>query len=96
MIAIAICLSGIGLACILYKRTLLGVLIGAQILVTSAAMVFVIAGSAQASTASTGQALGLLVTLGGVAFTVAGYALSVRLFYLKKRVDMDELRSLKH
>jgi len=96
MIAIAVLLGGIGLACIVYKRSLLGTLIGIQILVLAAAMMFVLAGAVDSATTTQGHILGLLVTLAGVAQTVVGYALSVRLFYLKKRVSLDELRSLKH
>jgi NADH:ubiquinone oxidoreductase subunit K len=96
MIAIATVLGGIGLACMLYKRTLLGVLIGAQILAIGAAMAFLVAGSVSAANAPTGHVLALLATLGGVAFTVAGYAISMRLFYLRRRTGMDETRSLKH
>lgn len=95
MIMVAAALGGMGLVCMLYRRTLLGVLIGVQLLVVGATMVFVLAGVSSGVPVQ-GHLFGLFITLGGVAQLVTGYALSVRLFYLRRRAGMDELRSLKH
>ncbi|MGZ3698749.1 MAG: NADH-quinone oxidoreductase subunit NuoK [Bdellovibrionota bacterium] len=88
-------IGGLGLVCMISRRTLLGFLIGVQLLIVGATMVFVMAGVTSGVRAQ-GQVFGLFIALGGVAQLVVGYALSVRLFYLRKRVDMDEIRALRH
>lgn len=95
MIVTAAILGGLGLICLVSRRTLLGLLIGLQLLVLGATSIFVMAGVSSGAH-SHGHIFGLFIVLGGVAQLVVGYALAVRLFYLKKRVGMDELRSLKH
>ncbi len=95
MMLVAAALGGMGLFCMLFRKTLLGFLIGLQLMVLGATTVFVLAG-ALSGMANRGHIFGLFIVLGGVAQLVAGYALAVRLFCLKKRVEMDELRSLKH
>ena len=86
--------GGIGLACMMTRRTLLGLLVGIQLLILGSTMTFVLAGIPSGERAE-GHLAGLLITLGGLAQLAGGCALSVRMFYLKNRVDMDELRSLK-
>jgi NADH:ubiquinone oxidoreductase subunit K len=91
-------IGGLGLICLISRRTLLGTLIGVQLLVMGSTMVFVFAGLSGADTSSArveGHIAGLFVALLGVAQLVAGYALAIRLFYLKNKIDIDELRSLK-
>jgi NADH:ubiquinone oxidoreductase subunit K len=95
VIVVAAALGGLGLVCALYRKTLLGVLIGVQLMFLGATMIFVLAGFSSGALVN-GHAFGLFITLGGVGQLVVGYALAVRLFYLKKRAGMDELRSLKH
>ncbi len=94
MIIISAALGGLGLFCALYRRTLLGVLIGLQLLILGATTIFVQSGFASGAHVDS-HVFGLFIALGGVGQLVAGFAISVRLFYLKKRVAMDELRSLK-
>lgn len=98
MMIVGALLGALGLICILLRRTLLGVLIGIQLLVIGATTFFVLASitSESASVASQGHVFSVFIALGGVAQLVVGYALAVRLFYLKKRTGMDELRSLKN
>jgi len=86
--------GGMGLVCMISRRTLLGMLIGIQLLVLGSTMTFVLAGISSGARVE-GHLAGLLITLGGLAQLAGGCALSVRMFYLKNRVDMDELRSLK-
>lgn len=86
--------GGMGLACILSRRTLLGVLIGIQLLLLGATMAFVLAGISSGARIQ-GHIVGLFIVFGGVAQLVAGYSLAVRLFYLRGRIQMNELRSLK-
>jgi NADH:ubiquinone oxidoreductase subunit K len=95
MIVTAAALGGLGLVCMLVRRTVLGMLVGLQLLILGGTSVFVMAGAAAGDPVD-GHVFGLFVTIGGVAQLVVGYALAVRLFYLKKKAGMDELRSLRH
>ena len=88
-------LGGIGLMCVIYRKTVLGFLIGVQILVLGAASAFVFVGS-NTATAAQGHAFGFFIILGSVGQLVVGFSLAIRLFYLKKKTGMDELRSLRH
>lgn len=87
-------LGGLGLACVVSRKTLLGILVGIQLMVLGASMTFVLAGISSGARVS-GHVVALFIVLGGVAQLVGGYALSVRLFYLKNKVEIHELRSLK-
>lgn len=88
-------LGGLGLLCLLYRRTLLGVMIGVQLLSLGATLAFVLGGALNGAQVQ-GHIFGLFVTLIGVAQLVAGYALAIRLFYLKQNAGMDEVRSMRH
>lgn len=87
-------IGGLGLACLIWRRTILGIMIGIQLLILGSTLVFVLAGIS-AGVRLEGHVVALFVTLGGVAQLVAGFALAVRLFYLRNKTDMSELRSLK-
>lgn len=94
MMCLAGAIGAMGLVCMISRRTLLGVLLGVQLLALGATLMFVFAG------ASTGEFLGgsvfgTFVALGGIAQLGVGYAVAVRIFYLKKNVTMSELRTLK-
>lgn len=99
-------IGGMGLVCVMSRRTLLGMMVGVQLLVLGASMIFVLSGiAASLGTAEAGPALGdariqghvvgLFIAIGGVAQLAAGYALVIRLFYLKNKIEINELRSLK-
>jgi NADH:ubiquinone oxidoreductase subunit K len=94
MICIAAVLGGIGLTCALTRRTLLGVLIGLQLMILGASTAFVIAGVGSGAPVK-GQVFAFVLSVGALSQLVVGFALAVRLFYLRKRVGMDELRTLK-
>lgn len=94
MLAIAGMMGCLGLVCIIWRKTLLGVLIGGQILILGATLMFVLAGISSGARIE-GHLFGLFIALGGVAQLVAGYALAVRLFYLKNKNEMEHLRSLR-
>ena len=96
MIIVASLLGGLGLICILSKRTFLGVLIGFQFQIFSASMILVFAGSMAAGDVSRSHLFAFFVTLGGVAQLIVGFALGVRILYIKKTGKMDELRTLRH
>ncbi len=94
MMWVAGLMGGLGLACMVYRKTLLGVLIGVQILVLGSTLMLILAGISSGLTVK-GHIFGLFVTLGGLAQLVVGFALAIRLFFLKKSISMDELRTLK-
>jgi NADH:ubiquinone oxidoreductase subunit K len=94
MMWVAGLIGSLGLVCIISRRTLLGLLIGIQILILGSTMMFVLAGISSGLRVQ-GYIFGLFITLGGVVQLVIGYALAIRLFFLKKRIAMEELQALK-
>ena len=94
MMGIAGIIGGLGLVCMISRKSLLGLLIGLQILVLGSTMICVLAGIS-ADLRAEGYIFGLFITLGGVVQLVVGYALAIRLFFLKKRISMEELQALK-
>jgi NADH:ubiquinone oxidoreductase subunit K len=84
----------LGLASILSRKTLLGTLVGIQTLILGCSMTFVLAGISGGERVQ-GTLFATFILLSGVAQLVAGYALVIRFFYLKKGTEMRELRSLK-
>ncbi len=91
MIVIAAAVTGMGLICTLIRRTLLGVLIGIQLMMLGATMIFV-----SAKGGSEGHLFGLFIALSTLVQLVSGLAIAARLFMLKKRAEMDEITLLKH
>lgn len=87
-------MGGLGISCMVFRKTLLGLLIGVQLLVLGSTMMFVLAGISSGSP-DKGHIFGLFITLGGLAQLVVGFTLAIRLFFLKKSISMDELRTLK-
>lgn len=87
-------IAGTGMACLLYRRTALGVLIGIQLLMLAATLLFVVSGSSQPT--PLGDVSGLFITISALVQLAGGFALVVRLFYLKRKTGVEELRSLKH
>lgn len=87
-------LGGLGLASLVMRKTLLGVLVGVQLLVLGSTMMFVLSGIASGARPE-GHLSGFLIVLGGVAQLASGYALAIRRFYLRGDINTDELRVLK-
>ncbi|MDR3607470.1 MAG: NADH-quinone oxidoreductase subunit K [Oligoflexia bacterium] len=94
LIVLAAMLGGLGLFSVISRRTLLGIFAGIQLMLIGASMTFVLAGVASGAPLH-GHIVGLFIILGGVAQLVGGYALSTRLFYLRRQIGIQELRSLK-
>lgn len=95
MIITAALLGGLGLVCMMIRRTLLGILIGAQLLVLGGTTMMIMAGIA-AGLPVEGHLFALFILLGGVGQLVVGYALATRTFILRKRATIAEHCSLKH
>ena len=94
MTLVAGLMGGLGLICMISRKSLVGMLIGVQILLMGAALIFVLSGLDSAAKVQ-GHVAGLVIVLGGVAQVVGGFALAIRMFFLKDGISMDELRSLK-
>lgn len=95
MILIGIFLGILGVICILSKRTLLGVLIGAQLLSLGTTSSFVLGGIGTQDVVR-GHIFGIFIVMSGIAVLVVGYALAIRLFYLKKKAGMESLHNLRN
>lgn len=87
-------IGALGLVCMVSRKTLLGLLIGVQLLIMGSTMMFVCAGIS-AGLETQGHIFGLFITLGGVAQIVVGYALAIRLFFIRKQTSIDDIRILK-
>jgi NADH:ubiquinone oxidoreductase subunit K len=94
MALFAAALGGVGVFCALFRRTLLGVLVGLQLLALGAATLFVHAGAVSGQNVR-GHVAALFVVVCGVAQLVAGFSLAMRLFFIRKRAEMTDLRSLR-
>ncbi len=94
MMIVAGLIGGLGLVCMISRKTLLGLLIGVQLLIIGSTMAFVLAGL-HSGLRIQGHIFGLFITLGGIAQLVVGYSLSIRLFFLKQRISLDDLQALK-
>jgi NADH:ubiquinone oxidoreductase subunit K len=87
-------LGGIGLMALLYKRTVLGLVVGMQLLTLGGTSLLIFAGASSGS-ALVGHLFAFFITIVGVAQMVGAYAVATRMFYLKGNTSLDELRSLK-
>jgi NADH:ubiquinone oxidoreductase subunit K len=94
LFAAAALIGGIGVLCILRRRTLFGVVIGIQILMSGATLMLSVSGIA-ASARVEGQLSAILVLLGGIAQLAIGCLLSLRLFSERNRILLENVRTLK-
>ncbi len=94
MMLVAGLIGGLGLVCMISRKSLLGLLIGVQLLILGSTMMFVIAGIFSGLRIQ-GHIFGLFITLGGIAQLVVGYSLAIRLFFLKKGISMNKVQALK-
>lgn len=94
MILISGLIGGLGLVCMFCKKTVLGLLIGMQLLILGSSLIFVAGGASPGQTIQ-GHIFGLFITLVGITQLGIGYSLALRLFFLRKRISLDELRALK-
>ena len=87
-------LGALGLVCIVSRRSMLGVLVGIQLLMLGSGVAFVLSGISSGGR-NEGHIFALFIVLSGVAQLVAGFSFAIRLYYLKQSIGMDHLRSLK-
>lgn len=91
---VSIVLGGIGLACLLFKKNVLGVLVGVQLLVLATSSAFVIAGVSSGQHVE-GHLFGFFIVLSGLGQLVVGFSIAIRIFYLKNRIEMKDLTTLR-
>ena len=77
-------LGSLGIACMVVGKSLLKILIGMQLLILGASLLFVYAGIV-IGTPVQGHIFGFFIILGGIAQLVVGFSLSMRVFILKHR-----------
>lgn len=94
MILFAVAVGALGVLCLAWRQTLLGVLIGLQLLSLGGGLFLVLSGVI-AGVREDGQVAGLLIAIASLGQLVAGLAVATRLFYLKGRSEMKDLRALK-
>ena len=87
-------IGALGLVGLIWRRTLLGAFIGAQVLILGSSMAFVFAGILSGARVQ-GALFSLFIILSGVGQLAIGYALAVRFFYLNRTTKMTALRTLK-
>ena len=92
--AVSAALGGIGLAGLLYKKTMLGLIASIQLMVLGVGILFVFSGG-EASMRMNGHSFAVFVVISGLVQSICGYALATRLFYLKNKTALSELRNLK-
>ena len=88
-------LGALGLVCLITKRTVVGVLVGTQLVAMGAAVSVVCAGISAGKRADS-QVLALFITVLGLVTLVSGYSFAIRLYYLRRRVGIRALRRLRH
>jgi NADH:ubiquinone oxidoreductase subunit K len=87
-------LGAIGLIGLIYKKSVLGLIVSLQLMSLGAAVLFVLSG-VEAGAPLEGHSFSILIVFSGVLQTVGGYALAARMFYLRKKASVTELRELK-
>jgi NADH:ubiquinone oxidoreductase subunit K len=87
-------LGAIGLVGMLYKKTMLGIIVSIQMMVLGASVLFVATGS-EAGTQTDGHSFAVFVIIGGLVQGIGGYALATRMFYLKNESTLSKIRELK-
>lgn len=90
MIVLPVLIGVFGIIAITLRPSVLGVLIGFQLATLGGALFWVMAGR-HGGAERDAQAFGLFIVIAGLAQLVAGYCVAVRLFYLHRRAQMDDL-----
>jgi len=88
-------LTVIGIICLICRKTMLGVLIGAHLVTLGCTLQFVLAGASVGETVDS-IIFGLFIVLIGISQLVVGYSLSMRLFYISGDNGLSKIRNLRH
>ncbi len=94
ILLVPILLGSLGLVSLFSRTSMMGILIGVQLLILGTSQMFILTGMIAGELAK-GGLLGFCIVLGGVAQLVVGYTLSLRLFHLKQCVNLSEIQELK-
>lgn len=94
MIGLAGIMSTLGLFSILSRKTLLGLLVGVELLILGATLAFVFAGINSPSQLNA-TVFAFFIAVSGLAQVVTGCALLLRMFYLKSSDELKDLGVLK-
>ncbi len=95
MIYLASWVVGMGIFSLVFRRTMLGVLVGLQLIMLGSSMIFVLGGFLSGQ-APDSNVIGIFIVLSGLAQFVAGGVLAIRQYYLRRQIDVKDLRFLKH
>lgn len=87
-------LGAIGIMGLIYKKTMLGLIVSIHVMLLGAAALFVLSGT-ESGMQIDGHSFGIFIVLGGAAQVVGGYALASRMFYLTSKTGVEDLRNLK-
>jgi len=87
-------LGALGLIGLIYKKTILGLIVSIQLMVLGAAVLMVLSG-VEAGLPLEGHSFAVFIVVSGVMQTVCGYALATRMFYLRRKTPGMELRELR-
>lgn len=87
-------IAGFGLMSLLLRKTLLGVVLGLQLLGLASALVFVVAG-VQSGVPLSGSVFAWLISVAQVAVWVTAFALIARFFLLRQSVEVEKAGELK-
>ena len=94
MTTVALLFGWVGIFCIVSKRDLIGVISGLLILFWGVSVAFVVAGARGAAPESA-QAVAAFVSVCVVIQLVLGLAMAVRLYYVKRTIEVDRFKELK-
>jgi len=90
-------LVALGVMGLLFRKSVVGILISTQVLTIAMAVFFaMLGGGADLDREAHAQVMALMVILSGVCVLVVGAAISVRLFYSRGQAKLNEVQTLKH
>lgn len=88
-------LGSLGIYCMVSKQSLLGIFIGFQLLIFGASLLLV-SGAQESGVVLQGHSLALMLATSGICQLGVGFALAVRLFYLKRKPDVSQITDMRN
>ncbi|MBI4924734.1 MAG: NADH-quinone oxidoreductase subunit K [Bdellovibrio sp.] len=95
LLFLACFMFGIGTVCLIFRATLLNILMGFQILFFGISLLFAFLSSILNSQ-ELSYLFGFFLLFVFVGLVAVGFSLIIRVYYLKKSIQVGELRNLKH